>query len=303
MSFALFSRIYANAPILLCLATFGWGTNAVASRLAIGEVSPMMLIFLRWGLVVLIVFTLHGGEMIKGWPVIRKRLKWVLLMGGFGLSMFNALFYIAAHSTTAVNLGIMQSTLPGMILLGSFLIFGSRINKLQITGLTLTFIGVVVMVSKGSIENLMLLTFNNGDFLMLFGCLFYAAYAIGLKNRPKVSGLVMLGYFSVAAFLMTIPLMAIESAVYGTIMPGPKGWLIIIYIAIVPSFISQIFFMRGVDLIGSGSTGLYANLVPVFSAIIAVALLIEVFSVHHFFSMIFVFGGIVLFEYQNMKKT
>ena len=303
MSFALFSRIYANAPILLCLATFGWGTNAVASRLAIGEVSPMMLIFLRWGLVVLIVFTLHGGEMIKGWPVIRKRLKWVLLMGGFGLSMFNALFYIAAHSTTAVNLGIMQSTLPGMILLGSFLIFGSRINKLQITGLTLTFIGVVVMVSKGSIENLMLLTFNNGDFLMLFGCLFYAAYAIGLKNRPKVSGLVMLGYFSVAAFLMTIPLMAIESAVYGTIMPGPKGWLIIIYIAIVPSFISQIFFMRGVDLIGSGSTGLYANLVPVFSAIIAVALLIEVFSVHHFFSMIFVFGGIVLFEYRNLQKT
>ena len=240
--------------------------------------------------------------MIKGWPVIRKRLEWVLLMGGFGLSMFNALLYIAAHSTTAVNLGIMQSTLPGMILLGSFLIFGARINKLQITGLTLTFIGVVVMVSKGSIENLMLLTFNNGDFLMLFGCLFYAAYAIGLKNRPKVSGLVMLGYFSVAAFLMTIPLMAIESAVYGTIMPGPKGWLIIIYIAIVPSFISQIFFMRGVDLIGSGSAGLYANLVPVFSAIIAVALLSEVFSIYHFSAMIFVFGGITLFEYQNMKK-
>ena len=222
--------------------------------------------------------------MIKGWPVIRKRLKWVLLMGGFGLSMFNALFYIAAHSTTAVNLGIMQSTLPGMILLGSFLIFGSRINKLQITGLTLTLIGVVVMVSKGSIENLMLLTFNNGDFLMLLG-------------------LVMLGYFSAAAFLMTIPLMAIESAVYGTIMPGPKGWLIIIYIAIVLSCISQIFFMRGVDLIGSGSAGLYANLVPVFSAIIAVILLSEIFSIYHLSAMIFVFGGIALLEYRNMKKT
>ena len=205
-------------------------------------------------------------------------------MGGFGLRMFNALLYIAAHNTTAVNLGIMQSTLPGMILLGSLLIFGARINKLQITGLTLTFIGVIVMVSKGSIENLTLLTYNNGDFLMFLG-------------------LVMLGYFLVAAFLMTIPLMTIESPVYGSIMLGPKGWLIIIYIAIVPSFISQIFFMRGVDLIGSGSTGLYANLVPVFSAIIAVALLIEVFSVHHFFSMIFVFGGIVLFEYRNLQRT
>ncbi len=303
MSFPLFSRIYDNAPILLCLATFGWGSNAVASRLAVDEVSPMMLIFLRWSLVVIIVFALHGREMIKGWPIIRKRLKWILLMGGFGLSMFNALFYIAAHSTTAVNLGIIQSTLPGMIILGSFLIFGTRINRPQVMGLILTFIGVVVMVSKGSIENLMLLTFNNGDFLMLFGCLFYAAYAVGLKNRPKVSGLVMLGYFSVAAFLMTIPLMAIEGAVYGTIMPEPKGWLIIIYIAIVPSFISQIFFMRGVDLIGSGSAGLYANLVPVFSAIIAVVMLGEVFAIFHFSSMIFVFGGIALFEYQNKKKT
>merc|ERR1711965_226632 len=99
---------------------------------------------------------------------------------------------------------------------------------------------------------------------MLVACIFYAGYAIGLKNRPKVSGLVMLGYFSVAAFVMTIPLMAIEKAVYGTIMPGPKGWLIILYIALIPSFVSQIFFMRGVDLIGSGSAGLYANLVPVF---------------------------------------
>jgi drug/metabolite transporter (DMT)-like permease len=224
-------------------------------------------------------------------------------MGGFGLSMFNALFYIAAHSTTAVNLGIMQSTLPGMILLGSFLIFGNRVNKLQITGLSLTFIGVVVMVSKGSMENLILLTFNNGDFLMLFGCLFYAAYTIGLKNRPRVSGMVMLGYFSIAAFLMTIPLTMIESAVYETVMPGSKGWLIIIYIAIVPSFISQIFFLRGVDLIGSGSAGLYVNLVPVFSAIIAVVLLSEIFSLYHLSAMIFVFGGIALFEYKSMQIT
>ena len=151
-------------------------------------------------------------------------------------------------------------------------------------------------------ENLILLTFNNGDFLMLFGCLFYAAYTIGLKNRPRVSGMVMLGYFSIAAFLMTIPLTMIESAVYKTVMPGSKGWLIIIYIAIVPSFISQIFFLRGVDLIGSGSAGLYVNLVPVFSAIIAVVLLNEIFSLYHLSAMIFVFGGIALFEHQNMKK-
>lgn len=192
--------------------------------------------------------------------------------------------------------------MPGMILLGSFFIFGSRINTLQISGLLMTFIGVVVMVSKGSIENLMLLAFSTGDLLMFIACFFYAGYAIGLKDRPKVSGLVMLGYFAVAAFVMTIPLMVIENAVYGATMPGTKGWLIILYIALIPSFIAQVFFMRGVDLIGSGVAGLYANLVPVFSAIIAVMLLGENFSTYHLVAMILVFAGIALFEHQNRQK-
>ena len=185
MAVPLMSRIYANAPILLCLATLGWGSNAVASRLAVGEVSPMMLIFLRWGLVVILIFSLHGKEMIKEWPGIRNRLKWVFLMGGFGLSIFNALFYIAAHSTTAVNLGIIQSTMPGMILLGSFFIFGSRINTLQIFGLIMTFIGVGVMVSKGSIENLMLLTFSTGDLLMLVACVLLCRVCYRTEKQAK----------------------------------------------------------------------------------------------------------------------
>ena len=83
MIFTLLSRAYASAPILLCLATFGWGSNAVASRLAVDEVSPMMLIFLRWGLVVIIVLVMHGREMIMEWPVIRRRLGWVFFNGWF----------------------------------------------------------------------------------------------------------------------------------------------------------------------------------------------------------------------------
>ena len=180
----LLSRAYANAPIMLCLATMGWGGNTIASRMAVGEVTPMMLIFLRWGLVVGLILATHNKEMIHAWPVMKGRLRWILLMGGCGMSIFNALFYIAAHSTTAVNLGIIQSTMPGMILLGSFFLFGSRINLVQITGLVLTLIGVSVIITQGSMENLLLLSFNIGDLLMLLACLFYSSYTIGLKNRP-----------------------------------------------------------------------------------------------------------------------
>ena len=297
------SRAYSSAPFLLFLATLGWGSNTIASRLAVGEVSPMLLIFFRWGFVVVILLSLYWRQMIDEWPVIRPRLKWLLIMGGCGLSLFNAFFYIAAHSTTAVNLGIIQSTMPGMILLGSFMYFGDRINRLQFSGLLLTLLGVIVIVTQGSLEQLMQLTFNHGDLLMIFACSFYAMYTVGLKSRPKISGMVMLAYFSVAAFLMTIPLMIFESLIYGTLIPGVKGFAIVFYIAIVPSFLSQIFFMRGVDLIGPGSAGLYANLVPIFSAIMAVLLLSEEFAFFHLAAMLLVFGGIGLFEYQSRRKV
>ena len=296
-------RAYSSSPFLLFLATLGWGSNTIASRLAVGEVSPMLLIFLRWGIVVVILLSLYWRQMIDEWPAIRPRLKWLLIMGGCGLSLFNAFFYIAAHSTTAVNLGIIQSTMPGMILLGSFMYFGDRINRLQFSGLLLTLLGVIVIVTQGSLEQLMQLTFNHGDLLMIFACSFYAMYTVGLKSRPKISGMVMLAYFSVAAFLMTIPLMIFESLIYGTLMPGVKGFAIVFYIAIVPSFLSQIFFMRGVDLIGPGSAGLYGNLVPIFSAIMAVLLLSEEFAFFHLAAMLLVFGGIGLFEYQSRRKV
>ena len=95
----LLSWAYASSPLLLFLATLGWGSNTIASRLAVGELSPMLLIFFRWGIVVVILVSLYWREMIAEWPVIKPRLKWLLIMGGCGLSLFNAFFYIAAHST------------------------------------------------------------------------------------------------------------------------------------------------------------------------------------------------------------
>ena len=299
MRFSIFRHLYASAPLMLILATLGWGSNTIVGRLAVGEVGPMILIFFRWGLVVLLITAISGRAMIEEWSNIKKKVKWIFLMGGCGLSLFNALFYMAAHSTSAINLGIIQSVMPAMILAGAFFLFGSRINKIQMVGVALTFLGCIVVISKGSIDYLLLLTFSSGDLLMLAACLFYAGYSLGLKNRPDVSGIVMMGYFSIAAFIMTIPLVILELLIVGLRAPTQQGWGIIIYIAIMPSFLSQIFFMRGVDLVGPSSAGLYTNLVPIFSAFLAAIILNELFSMYHLLAMSIVFAGIAIFEYQK----
>ena len=287
------------APALLALATFGWGTNAVASRLAVGEVSPMMFICLRWGVLVILIPLIWWKEMINAWPLIRPKLLWVFMMGGFGLSLFNALFYLAAHTTTALNIGLMQGTMPGFIVIGSLVFFGVAINGLKVLGILLSFVGVVIIVSKGSLDNLLSLAFTKGDLLMLLACVFYSSYAVGLKLRPKVSDLVMMGYFAIAAFLTSMPLMFLEAALSDAQLPSAFGWKLILYVAIVPSFICQVLFMRGVDMIGSNSAGLYTNLVPIFAALLAVACLGEIFNLYHLIAIIIIFSGIAVFEYHK----
>ncbi|XDZ66118.1 DMT family transporter [Alphaproteobacteria bacterium LSUCC0684] len=303
MNGSLLHRAYSNAPLMLCLATLGWGGNTIASRLAVGEISPMALIFLRWAVVVVILLFTHGRQMKAAFPVIRARLPWIALMGGLGMTVFNALFYIAAHTTTAVNLGIIQSTMPGLILFGSFLVYGTRINSIQGIGLVIAFAGVVVIVTQGSLEQLFHLTFNSGDLLMLLACLFYSGYTIGLRNRPEIGGMVMMGYFAIAAWITTIPLMLIEGQITGILWPDLDGWLIILYVAIMPSFLSQVFFMRGVDLIGPGQAGLYTNLVPIYGAILAVIILGEALHLYHVAALGLVFFGIYLFEVRKTRVS
>ena len=287
------------APVLLTIATFGWGTNAVASRLAVGEVSPMMLICLRWGFLVILILLIRWKEMLNAWPLIRPKLLWVFLMGGGGLSFFNALFYLAAHTTTALNIGLMQGTMPGFIVIGSLVFFGVAISRLKVLGILLSFFGVMIIVSKGSLDNLLALAFTKGDLLMLLACVFYSSFAVGLKLRPKVSDLVMMGYFAIAAFLTSIPLMYLEVALSDAQLPTAFGWKLILFVTIVPSFISQVLFMRGVGMIGSNSAGLYTYLVPVFAALLAVAVLGEFFGFYHLIAIMIVFAGIFVFEYQK----
>ena len=120
-------------------------------------------------------------------------------------------------------------------------------------GLLLTLAGALVVISQGEWQTLAALTFNPGDLLMLTGCLFYAVYTLGIRRRPAIGTFLMMWFISVAACLMTLPLVLIEAAAGTLQLPSDEVWLPLAYIVIVPSLLSQVFFMRGVDLIGPGA--------------------------------------------------
>ncbi|GLQ05036.1 DMT family transporter [Sneathiella chinensis] len=285
-----------RAYILLIFTTLCWGCNAVFSRLAVGELSPLLLVTLRWTGVLILLLLIARKQFRKDWPVLKTKIWLILAMGTIGFTGFNALFYVAAHSTTAVNLGILQGSIPVFVLLGTFAVFKTPVTGAQILGVLVTLVGVIIVASGGSLERLASLAFNHGDLLMMIACLFYALYTIALRRKPQASALGFFTIMALAAFVTSLPLVTIEWLSGDLQMPTPKGWVVMAAIVILPSFLAQIAFINGVGLIGPGRAGIFVNLVPVFASILAVLFLNEPFEMFHAVSLAFVLGGIWLAE-------
>jgi drug/metabolite transporter (DMT)-like permease len=137
----------------------------------------------------------------------------------------------------------------------------------------------------------------------LIACLLYAAYSIGLSRRPNVSALGLFAIMATVAWLVSIPLVAIETYQLGWQMPTLTGWTIALLTTLLPSLVAQTFFIKSVALIGPGRAGVFVNLVPVFASIMAVVFLHETFQAHHAFSLILVLGGIGLSEMGRVKQA
>ena len=285
-----------RAYFFLTVATLCWGLNANFSRMAVGEVSPMQVVTFRWLGVVLLMLVFARADILRDWPLLRRHLPLLAIMGGFGFTAFNALFYVAGHYTTAINIGILQGTVPVFVLLGALLIFGQRISWLQAAGMAISLVGVVIVTTQGKPAELAALAINRGDLFMLIACFLYAAYSLALTRCPTVSPLGLFSIMAMVAWLISLPLIAVEVYIDGWYWPTAKGWLLVALITLLPSLLAQLFYILGVKIIGPSRAGTFYNMVPVFAAILAVVILREKFQPYHLAALVLVLGGIWLSE-------
>ena len=294
--FRAFNSFYTRGWLILFVVMLMWAANIIAGRLAVGQISPMTLVSLRW-LIVSAIMAVTQRRTLRA-DFVRLKASWLLLIlgGALGFTGFNALFYVGAHYTSGVNIAIIQGAVPVFTMLGALLVFRSRFSPVQIAGLVLTLVGVGIVATKGDLASLSTLRFNIGDVDILLACLFYAAYTLALRGRPNVPALGLFTVMAGVAFATSLPLLAWD-VLYGDFFwPTPKGLVILLYVALFPSLISQIFFIRGVELIGPARAGLFVNLIPVLGAIMSIVFLGDAFALYHILALGLVLAGICIAE-------
>lgn len=282
--------------LLLVVAAVGWSATAVAARLAPGHVSPMVIVTLRLTIVLVALGLFAGPRVVSEWRQVLPHWRYVLLMGALGYTGFSIFFYFAAHHTTAVNMGLIQGFQPALILAGGFLAYGTRFSRRQAAGVLVTLIGVASVASRGSLEVIRTLSFNIGDLSVLVAATLYSGYTVALRDRPALNPLTLFAAMTFAALLASLPLLAVESWRGALIWPDAFGWGLLLFIGLIPSFLSQVAYMRGVAIMGPGRAGVFLNLMPIITVLLGFAILGEPFAWYHAVGLVLVLGGIWLAE-------
>ncbi|MEO5323899.1 DMT family transporter [Mesorhizobium sp. CC13] len=295
--------MHRNAYVLLLLTALFWGGNSVAGKLAVGHVSPMLLTALRWGIAAVILGAIGWRRLRLDWPAVRGNLPLLTLLGALGFTVFNAALYSALNFTTAINTSIEQAGIPMFIFAANFLLFRIKVTIAQVFGFVLSLTGIALTASHGDLTTLLMLDVNFGDTLMLIAVLVYSAYTVALRFKPEIHWQSLMIVLTGSAFVMSIPFALWEMNAGRLILPDATGWLLTGYIVLFPSTIAQIFYIRGVELIGANRAGLFINMVPIFGTILSVLIIGEDFQLYHAIAFALVLGGIWIAEHSGRKMA
>jgi drug/metabolite transporter (DMT)-like permease len=286
--------LWNSAWPLLVLANLFWAGNIVLGRGVAGMVPPIALAYWRWTGAFLIAIGFARPYLQRDLPNLLRHWRMMLLLSATGIATYNTMSYIGLSSTTALNVLLLQSAGPLVIIVWAFALFSERPSAWQSAGVALSLVGVAVIAAHGSLEALLHLTLNRGDVWILVALLIYGIYAALFRVRPSAHPLSFLVATMGIGSMMILPFYLWEIAQGGRIDGGAPALLAMAYIAVFPSFIAYLFFNRGIELIGATRAGQSWHLMPVFGAILALLFLGETLYLYHAVGIALIAAGIVL---------
>ncbi len=289
-------KIDAQTAILLTLPPIFWAGNAVTARLLVGTVPPLALSFLRWAIALAIFLPFAWSAVRTHRQALRAQWRSVALIGVIGVGGYNTFQYLALQTSTPVNVTLIAASTPVFVLVMGALVFAERARMAQWLGAAVSLAGVLWVLLRGDLANLTAVAFVSGDLIMLAANLTWATYTWLLRKRrpnlPFAPFLVLQMTFGVLAIA---PFAAFEAAVTSTrIVWSGTTWAALAYVAILPSIVAYYCWDRGVARVGAVVPVYFANLTPVFAAVLSVLLLGEAPRIYHLAALVLIISGIQL---------
>ena len=302
------TAISPRTALLMTLPPLMWAGNAVVGRLLVGHVPPLTLNFVRWILAALLLAPL-GWQALRDARVLGKSWPYLLAIGCLGVGAYNAFQYLALTTSTPLNVTLIAASGPLWMLGVGALGFGQRAKPRQIGGALLSLAGVLLVVSRGSWATLAQFQLVAGDIYILIGALSWAVYSWLLAQPPawlrppSRETLQAWGWAGLLLVQMLFGLLVAGIAAAGEMLATPtaaidwgNAWVLaaLLFVAIGPSIVAYRCWGLGVAKAGPMLAVVFANLTPLFAALLSALLLGETPRAYHALAFALIVAGIAV---------
>ena len=284
------------AYLLLTLSVFFWAGNFIVGKYAtLFEIPPLTLNVLRWLSVWIILMPFTYKEIYKNLSYVKKNWLVISFMGLITISTFNSVVYFALNHTQVINAVLVLAAIPAATIALSSLMNIEKTNIFQLFGLLLSILGIGSIISNGDVQKIISLNFNKGDVWMLVCVITWSLYSTLLKkNKFKFSQFTLIQLMVSAGLVFLIPQLFYEKSIGLEVNFNKAFFIILFYVVVFPAIAAYYCWQKGVEIIGPNRASMFIQLMPLFSAVMAIIIFKEKFQLYHFVGAAFIVSGIYL---------
>ncbi|WP_440862909.1 DMT family transporter [Symbiopectobacterium purcellii] len=273
------------------IAVLFWSFNVIVNKLSVGAIDPAAMSFYRWLLALLVLTPFMLPQLRRHAGTIRLHWGKLLFLGFLGMVLYQSMAYYAAHSISALMMGILVSLIPLLTVLMSIPLLGVVRTLSLLCGSLLSFFGISWLISGGHPALILAQGIGRGEVMMFIAALAYALYGV-LTKRWSIALPTWVSLYVQIAFgvVLLLPNLLLAESIALTKQNLP----LVLFAGIFASILAPWMWIVGVMRIGANNASIFINLTPVFTELIAVTSLHETLHGYHIVGGIMVLLGVVM---------
>jgi drug/metabolite transporter (DMT)-like permease len=265
-------RAYAGAVFAVSV----WGASFVATKIGVREVHPLTVMWLRFGIgiAVLAIAVAARGEFAVP---SRKDLGYFAALGALGITLHQWLQATGLVTAQASTTSWIITATPLTMALVGWAVLGERLNRRQAAGIVVGALGVLLVVSRGHLAQLVSGRFGTrGDVLVTISTLTWALFSVysrrGLQQHTSAS---MILYVMGSGWLLgTIPWVAIGGPAEIRLLTA-DAWTGIVFLGVLCSGVAYVFWYDALRALPAARVGALLYIEPLVTMVVAAAVLGE----------------------------
>jgi drug/metabolite transporter (DMT)-like permease len=270
------------ASVLLWVVPALWSSNYAIARASVGVVSPHVLAAGRWALALALMLPFVGAALWRGRAALAAEWKQMVVLGALGMWICGAWVYLGGQTTSATNIALLFAVTPVAIAVAGVRLLQETMLPAQRVGVVLALAGVLFIIARGDIGNLLAVRFHAGDAWVVAAAASWTAYSVLLKRWPSALPPAARLAAIIAGGLAVLAPFTLLEVLFADVPPfSPRAALLIVLAAVLPGVLSYTAYSFLQRELGASRTALLLYLAPVYGAAIAWVVLGERPGWHH----------------------